>query len=126
MGCESGSGPSISDSIYSFDRTDGLSVGFLTSITDSTVSRGDSKSSKYCNASGVIWNPDSINRAKILRRIEDVNWSSMNESQVLVLNICHYNLYLTFWSISAVRNFCVLPFPCQCRHLFVILKNYKN
>jgi len=90
MNCGISSWPSISDSIYSFDRTDGLSAGFLTNIFDSTVSIGDFWSSKYCNASGVIWNPDSINRANILRRIEDVNWSSMNESQVVVLNVCHY------------------------------------
>ena len=78
------------NSTYSFDRTEGLSAGFLTNIIDSTVSKGDSKSSKYCNASGVIWNPDSISRANMLRRVDNVNWSSVRESQVLVLNICHY------------------------------------
>ena len=80
MDCTNVSCPLISDSINSFDRTDGLSTGFLTNITDSTVSMGESKSSMYCNASGVIWKPDFIRSANMLRLSEDVNWSSMKES----------------------------------------------
>jgi len=79
-GCENVSRPLISDSTYSLDRIDGLSAGFLTNITDSTVSKGNSKFSMNSNASGVIWNPDSISSANMLRRIVDVNWSSMDES----------------------------------------------
>ena len=80
MDCENVSCPLMRDSIYSFDRIDGLSAGFLTNITDSTVSKGNSKVSMNSNASGVIWNPDSISSANMLRRIVDINWSSMDES----------------------------------------------
>ena len=80
MDCENVSCPLMRDSIYSLDKIDGLSAGFLTNITDSTVSKGDSKFNMNSNASGVIWNPDSISSANMFRRFADVNWSSMEES----------------------------------------------